>query len=92
MNIPAGVEDAMREGKGLKKKGVTAGWFNDHPRVMCPVWLEISCHAPAPVFIQEVNNIYYLLPDCKSFPRSERFLIDFCFLFGHGVDLCAVHF
>lgn len=53
------------------KEGVTAAvgvLITDLKR-----WLEMSWHTLTAAFIQGVNNIYYLLPDCTSATRSDEF-------------------
>lgn len=76
MNIPSGVKDAMR--KRLEKRGdSSSGCLNDYPRVLRFHWLEMSRHTSASVFIQDINNIYHLFPDCKSLPGQKGFRLIF---------------
>lgn len=66
MNLPSGVEDVTREGRGVT--AAVGVLITNLER-----WLQMSWHPLTAAFIRGVNNIYYLLPDCTSATRSDAF-------------------
>lgn len=57
--------------------------------LMTVLWSETSWQASGAVFIQEVNNIYYLLPGFTSITRSEAFPICWLILRPTAVGICV---